>query len=117
MEKQTDSTPIKTTAHLESLLAEVQEDLIDLAYIKNYNNPEKSMMEQSLDVINSTQATNIQTTYLIVQDNMDHMLISEESLEKITFRNPQISTDLGIQLTQSSPNQLRVIETPIPKIK
>ena len=53
-----------------------------------------------------------QTPFFVIQDNMDHMLISEDNLERITFRNPQINTELGIQITQSNPKQLRVTETP-----
>ena len=48
---------------------------------------------------------------------MDHMLISEENLEKLTFGNPQIITELGIQIAESNPKQLRFTETPIQKLK
>ena len=112
-EKQTDSTQTENPAQIKSLLAEIQDDLINLAYIKNYNNQEESMTKQSQDFINSTQATNTQTTYLFVRDNMNHMLLSEEDLKKVTFGNPQISTDIGIQIIRSNPNQLKVTATPI----
>ena len=98
-----ESTQLKKSAHLTSLLAEIQNDLINLEYIKNYNNPKSSMTKQSQEYINSTQAKNTQTTYFLVQSDMDHMLISEENLGKITLTNPQINTDVGIQLIQANP--------------
>ena len=61
------------------------------------------MTKQSQEYINSTQAKNTQTTYFLVQSDMDHMLISEENLGKITLTNPQINTDVGIQLIQANP--------------
>merc|ERR1712090_4201 len=98
-----ESTQFKNSAHLTSLLAEIQNDLINLDYIKNYNSPKNSMTEQSQEYINSTQAKSTQTTYFLVQSDMDHMLISEENLGKITLTNPQINTDVGIQLIQANP--------------
>jgi hypothetical protein len=98
-----ESTQLKKSAHLTSLLAEIQNDLINLDYIKNYNNPKKSMTEQSQEYINSTQAKSTQTTYFLVHSDIDHMLISEENLGKLTLTSPQINTDVGIQLIQANP--------------
>merc|ERR1712030_33079 len=103
LKEQKESTQLKNSAHLTSLLAEIQNDLINLDYIKNYNNPKNSMTEQSQEYINSTQAKSTQTTYFLVQSVMDHMLISEENLGKITVKSPQINTDIGIQLIQANP--------------
>merc|ERR1712105_405772 len=98
LKEQKESTQFKNSAHLTNLLAEIQNDLINLDYIKNYNNPKNSMTKQSQEYINSTQAKSTQTTYFLVQSDMDHMLISEENLDKITLTSPQINTDVGIQL-------------------
>merc|ERR1712148_62524 len=103
-----ESIQLETSAHFINLLAEIQNDLIKLDYIKNYNNPKHSMTEESQEYINSTQAKNTQTTYYLVQSDMDHMLISEENLDKITLTNPQINTDVGIQLIQGKSNQLEI---------
>merc|ERR1712030_256172 len=98
-----ESIQLENSEHLTNLLAEIQNDLIKLDYIKNYNNPKHSMTEESQEYINSTQAKSTQTTYFLVQSDMDHMLISEENLGKITLTNPQINTDVGIQLIQANP--------------
>merc|ERR1712030_25691 len=103
LKEQKESTQFKNSAHFTNLLAEIQNDLIKLDYIKNYNNPKNSMTEQSQEYINSTQAKGTQTTYFLVQSDMDHMLISEENLSKITVKSPQINTDVGIQLIQANP--------------
>merc|ERR1712105_203330 len=93
-----ESTQLKNSAHLTSLLAEIQNDLINLEYIKNYNNP-----KQSQEYINPTQAKSTQTTYFLVQSDMDHMLISEENLGKINVKSPQLNTDIRIQSIQANP--------------
>merc|ERR1712090_117598 len=98
-----ESIQLETSAHLINLLAEIQNDLIKLDYIKNYNNPKHSMTEESQEYINSTQAKNTQTTYFLVQSDMDHMLISEENLGEITVKSPQINTDIGIKSVQANP--------------
>ena len=56
---------------------------------------------------------NIQATFLLIQNNKDHTLISEENLKDITFKNPQIITELGIRITKSNQNKLRFTETTI----
>merc|ERR1712030_139551 len=58
---------LEKSAHLINLLTEIQNDLIKLDYIKNYNNPKHSITEESQEYINSTQAKSTQTTYFIVQ--------------------------------------------------
>ena len=98
-----DSTQTETPAQIKNLLTEIQDDLINLEYVKNYNNPEESETEKSQDSINST-------TYFLVKDNTDHMLIS--NLDRITFRNPQINIDIEAQMFQTNPSQLRVMESP-----
>merc|ERR1712030_315967 len=99
LKEQKESTQLKNSAHLTSLLAEIQNDLINLDYINQKN----SMTEQSQEYINSTRAKSTQTTYFLLQSDMDHMLISEENLGKITVKSPQINTDVGIQLIQANP--------------
>ena len=64
----------KTPAHITSLLLDIQRDLTDLAYIKNYNNPENTETEQKLEIMNLTP-------FFLIQNNMDHILISEENLD------------------------------------
>merc|ERR1711984_24989 len=98
-----ESIQLETSAHLINLLAEIQNDLTKLDYIKNYNNPKHSMTEESQEYINSTQAKNTQNKYFLVQRDMNHMLISEENLGKITVKNPNLNTDIGIQSVQANP--------------
>merc|ERR1712105_356422 len=89
-----ESIQLETSAQFIKLLAEIQNDLIKLDYIKNYNNQEQSLTEE---YINSTQSK-----YFLVQKDINHMLISEESLEEITAQNP-IFADIGIQSVQANP--------------
>merc|ERR1712030_226967 len=49
-----ESIQFETSAHFINLLAEIQNDLIKLDYIKNYNNPKHSMTEKSQEYLNST---------------------------------------------------------------
>ena len=95
-----ESIQLETSAQFIKLLAEIQNDLIKLDYIKNYNNQEHSLTEE---YINSTEAKNTQSKYFLVQKDINHMLISEESLEKITAQNPILNADIGIQSVQANP--------------
>merc|ERR1712105_435819 len=97
-----ESIQLETSAHLVNLLAEIQNDLLELVYIKNYNNPKHSMTEESQEYINSTQAKNTQTTYFLVQRDRNHMLLSEENLGMITVKNPNLNTDIGIQSVKAN---------------
>jgi len=90
-----ESIQLETSAQFIKLLAEIQNDLIKLDYIKNYYNQENSSTEE---YINSTQSK-----YFLVQENINHMLISEESLEKITAQNHILNADIGIQSVQANP--------------
>ena len=45
----------------------------------------------------------LQSKYFLVQKDINHMLISEESLEKITAQNPILNADIGIQSVQTNP--------------
>merc|ERR1712030_203353 len=74
-----ESIQLENSAHFIKLLAEIQNDLIKLDYIKNYNSQKHSVTEE---YINSTQAKDTQNKYVLVQKDMNHILISEESLEK-----------------------------------
>merc|ERR1712074_388585 len=87
-----ESIQLETSAQFIKLLAEIQNDLIKLDYTKNYYNQEHSLTEE---YINSTEAKNTQSKYFLVQKNINHMLISEESLEKITAQNPIFNADIG----------------------
>ena len=89
-----ESIQLETSAQFIELLAEIQNDLIKLDYIKNYNDQEHSSTEE---YINSTQSK-----YFLVQNDKNHMLISEERLEKLTAQNP-IVADMGIQSVQENP--------------
>ena len=88
---------LENSAQFIELLAEIQNDLIKLDYIKNYNDQEHSSTEE---YINSTQSK-----YFLIQNDKNHMLLSEESLEKITAQNP-IVADIGIQSVQENPIKL-----------
>merc|ERR1712030_130721 len=50
-----ESIQFETSAHFINLLAEIQNDLIKLDYIKNYNDQKHSMTEKSQEYLNSTQ--------------------------------------------------------------
>merc|ERR1712090_47079 len=62
-----ESIQLETSAQFIKLLAEIQNDLVKLDYIKNYNNQEHSLTEES---INSTQARSTQNKYFLVQRDM-----------------------------------------------
>jgi len=76
------------------LLTEIQSDLVKLNYIKNYKNQKHSLTQES---INSTQARSTQSTYFIVQSDLNRMLISEENLE-----SSNIFKNIGLQLIQAN---------------
>merc|ERR1712105_259457 len=92
-----EANQLERSAHFINLLAEIQNDLIKLDYIKNYKNPKHSMTEESQEYINSTQANCTQSTYFLVQSDMNHMLVSEENLGKINEKSPKLYTDIGLQ--------------------
>ena len=98
-----ESIQFETSAHFINLLAEIQNDLIKLDYIKNYNNQKHSMTEKSQEYLNSTQEKITQNKYYIVQRDMNNMIISEENLGKITGKSPNLNTDIGIQSVQPNP--------------
>merc|ERR1712030_295150 len=50
-----ESIQFETSAHFTNLIAEIQNALIKLDYIKNYNNQKHSMTEKSQEYLNSTQ--------------------------------------------------------------
>merc|ERR1712105_114714 len=83
-----ESIQFETSAHFINLFAEIQNDLIKLDYIKNYNNQKHSMTEKSQEYLNSTQEKITQNKYYIVQRDMNNMIISEENLGKITGKSP-----------------------------
>ena len=156
----TTSPPVEIPVSDRPLGSKNQVDLIDLAYIKNYNGLKSAEAKQAYEVTDSPSATshpveipasdrslgsrdprrkdaetrqafevtespsaakpsssikipNTQATFLLIQNNMGHMLISEENLEELTSENPQIITELGIQITESNQNKLRFTETTV----
>ena len=85
---------LERSTHVVNLLTEIQSDLVKLNYIKNYKNQKHSLTQES---INSTQARSTQSTYFIVQSDLNRMLISEENLE-----SSNIFKNIGLQLIQAN---------------
>ena len=117
-EKQTSEVADSIAGLIQDL--KFKKDSTDLAYIKNCDDPGNTGAKHTPEIVDSSSITknssyiispDNHTKFLLIQDNEGYRLISEENLDNLTLGVPQIITELGIQLTESSGGELKFTET------